>query len=321
MRFLVGRKEVKKINAPLVSVIIPIYNAQDWIEGLLKSIFNQTYGNIEVIVIDDGSIDNSLEIVTTCLSGSIATKTQVVSQVNSGVSVARNLGASLSSGELLAFVDSDDIWLPRKIEMQVLTLLEPPSPLAVSCGYAIFKDSSLEVIDVVHPDWSVRGVRNWLLFRSYGGLLSSTLLIRRETFYLVGPFREDLSLSADIEFAWRLLAITEVVLLKDPLVGYRLRPNQMHKVPDLLLAESQRMLGIVDILKSQKFSDIYLANLNLRLFLYNFIEGKFGPSIGYLIKAVKTNVFEVAGTLVSIVFKRISRRIMKNERRSFILPN
>lgn len=311
---------MKEIDKPLVSVIIPIYNSQDWIEGLLKSILNQSYENIELIVIDDGSDDNSLEIISRCLNDSIEIKTQIVTQANSGVSLSRNLGAKLSSGEFLAFVDSDDIWLPEKLEKQVLTLLHSGSA-AVSCSYAIFRDSSLEVIDVVHPDWSINGVRDWLLFRTYGGLLSSTLLIKREMFFRVGPFRDNLSLSADIEFAWRLLAITQVRLLKEPLVGYRIRPNQMHKIPNLLLSEAQRMLGIVDILKSRKFSHIYLANLNLRIFLYNLTEGRIIASLGFLFQAMRMNFFEGSITFSRIVFKRIKRKLVSKETKSIILPN
>jgi glycosyltransferase involved in cell wall biosynthesis len=311
---------MKKVNGPLVSVIIPTYNAQDWIEGLLKSVFNQSYQNIEVIVIDDGSNDRSLEIVLRCLRGSTDVKARVVTQKNSGVSMARNLGASLSFGEFLAFVDSDDIWLPRKIEKQVRTLLDSDSS-AVSCSYAIFKDLSLEVIDVVHPDWSLNGVRDWLLFRSYGGLLSSTLLIRKEMFIQVGPFRKDLSLSADIEFAWRLLAITQVKLLKDPLVAYRLRPHQMHKIPELLLSEAERMLGIVDILKVKKLSNIYLANLNLRIFLYRLSEGNISLGIAYLTEAIRLNFFEALKTFTRIVYKRIKRKALLKEKKSFILPD
>jgi len=311
---------MKQDNIPLVSVIIPTFNSQDWIEGLLKSILNQSYRNIELIVIDDGSNDKSLEIISRCLSDPSGIKVQVITQVNSGVSVARNLGASVSSGEFLAFVDSDDVWLPGKLEKQVQTLLTSRSS-AVSCSYAIFKDLSLEIIDVVHPDWTLNGVRDWLLFRSYGGLLSSTLLISREMFSRVGPFRIDLSLSADIEFAWRLLAITQVKLLKDPLVGYRIRPNQMHKIPELLVSEAQRMLGIVDILSSKKFRNIYLTNLNLRIFLYNLNEGRIRASLGYLLETVRTNFFEGISTLIRIVFKRVKRKVLRKEKKSFILPS
>ncbi len=304
---------------PLISVVIPMYNAQEWIVGLLESILRQTYRNIEIILVNDGSTDASAEIVSQFSERNAGIELRVVLQKNSGVSEARNEGVSRSSGELLAFVDSDDVWMPEKIELQVRELIRQNAS-AVSSSYAIFRDSDSQVLDVVHPFWSVRGVRNWLLFRSYGGLLSSTLLLTKEAFYQTGPFRTDLSLSADIEFAWRLLKVTPVVSMDEPLVGYRLRPNQMHKQPDLLLSESQRMIDIVDILKVAKFRRIYLSNLNLRLFLYRVQDRDLRSGGSFLVRALRMNPWEVFRTILRICVLRIRRRLKFVEKKSFRLP-
>lgn len=307
-------------KSPLVSVVIPMFNAEDWIVGLLESIVNQSYRNIEVILVNDGSTDSSAEIVSKFSKQENGIEIRVVSQENSGVSEARNEGVRNSLGALIAFVDSDDIWLSEKIERQVREILAS-SAAAVACSYAIFRDSDLEVLDVVHPDWSLRGVRNWLLFRSYGGLLSSTLLIRKEAFYQAGPFRGDLSLSADIEFAWRLLKVTSVILIDEPLVGYRLRPNQMHKLSELLLSESQRMVKIIDLLQGRKFRHIFLSNLNLRLFLYRVQDRELASSLSFLLKALRINSWEVFITIIRIISKRILRRLRFSEKNSFLLPH
>ena len=305
---------------PLVSIIIPMYNAQKWINGLLHSILNQTYQNIEVILVNDGSTDESLALVEKFLEELGETRIQVVNQENTGVSEARNEGVRNSIGELLAFVDSDDIWIREKIERQVNTMIELDIA-ATACSYAIFRDSNLEILDVVHPDWSTLGVRNWLLFRSYGGLLSSTLMLRREIFYKAGPFRSDLSLSADIDFAWRLLSFTQVKLIREPLVAYRLRPNQMHKTSDLLISESKRMIDSVSLLQSNKFACIFLANLNLRLFLYSTQDGHFWSGIQFLLKAIRFNFLEVCLTTLRIFSKRTLRKFKYIEKKSFFLPD
>lgn len=304
---------------PLVSVVIPMYNAQDWIVGLLESILNQTYRNIEIILVNDGSTDASADIVSMFSSRNSEIELRVILQPNSGVSEARNEGVRHASGELLAFVDSDDIWMAGKIERQVREIVRTNAS-AVSCSYAIFRDSDLVVLDVVHPVWSLEGVRNWLLFRSYGGLLSSTLMLKKEVFYRAGPFRTDLSLSADIEFAWRLLKVTPVIEIDDPLVGYRLRPNQMHKLPDLLLSESQRMIEIVDVLKIIKFQRIYFSNLNLRLFLYRVQDRDIRTGLKYIIRALRTNPWEVFRTILRISTQRVRRKLKFFEKKSFFLP-
>jgi len=305
---------------PLVSIIIPMYNAQEWIVGLLHSILNQSYQNIEVILVNDGSTDSSLELVTKFSKDYGENRIRIVNQENSGVSASRNEGVRNSTGELLAFVDSDDIWLEEKIERQVNEMTN--SNLAASaCSYGIFEDANLEILDVVHPDWSTRGVRNWLLFRSYGGLLSSTLMLRKDTFHQTGLFKVDLSLSADIEFAWRLLGITSVKLIREPLVGYRLRPNQMHKLPDLLISESKRMIKTVSLLGNAKYEHIFLANLHLRLFLYRAQDRDLRRGLPFLLKAFRFNFLEVFFTSFRIFSRRILRKLKHTEKKSFFLPD
>ena len=305
---------------PLVSVIIPMFNAQEWIVGLLHSILNQSYQNIEVILVNDGSTDESLALVEKFSKNLGEIRIRVVNQENCGVSGARNEGVRNSTGELLAFVDSDDVWIREKVERQVKEMNEL-GIAATACSYAIFRDSDLEILDVVHPDWSAHGVQNWLLFRSYGGLLSSTLMLRREVFFQTGPFRIDLSLSADIDFAWRLLSVTQVKLIREPLVGYRLRPNQMHKIPDLLISESKRMLSSISLFQNDKFAHIFQANLNLRLFLYRAQSRNFLDGIHFLLKAIQFNSLEVFATTLRIFSRRILRKFKYVEKKSFFLPN
>lgn len=304
---------------PLVSIVIPMFNAQEWIIGLLQSITNQSYKNIEVIVVNDGSTDSSLELVTKFSEKFSEIKISILDQKNSGVSVARNEGVRNSTGEVLAFVDSDDVWLKDKIERQVNELIES-NVKATACSYAIFRGSDLKILDVVHPDWSSRGVRNWLLLRSYGGLLSSTLMLSRDAFNQTGPFRTDLSLSADVEFAWRLLTVTPVKLIQIPLVGYRLRPNQMHRLPDLLVSEYNKMIESLEFLQEKKIKKITLANLNLRLFLYRLQKRDFRGGLSFLGEAFRSNSLEIFVTVVRIFVHRVLRKLKFAEKKSFSLP-
>jgi O-antigen biosynthesis protein len=95
---------------PLVSVILPIHNRADVVADAIQSVLNQTYTNIELVVVDDGSTDDSSAVVQALAdSRTIALATKA----RSGVSAARNLGLAKSTGELIAFQDSDDVWLPR----------------------------------------------------------------------------------------------------------------------------------------------------------------------------------------------------------------
>ncbi|HCA58980.1 MAG TPA: hypothetical protein DEP46_13490, partial [Blastocatellia bacterium] len=99
---------------PLVSAIIPNYNYARYVGEAVESALGQTYPNIEVIVVDDGSTDNSLEVLE-----QYRDRIKIIAQKNSGVCVARNRGVAESEGEYIAFLDADDVWLPEKIEKQV----------------------------------------------------------------------------------------------------------------------------------------------------------------------------------------------------------
>ena len=92
----------------IISVIIPVYNVENYIEKCLNSIVNQTYNNLEIIIIDDGSTDNSIAIAEKIAEND--KRIRIISQVNQGVSSARNLGLDNASGEYILFIDSDD-WL------------------------------------------------------------------------------------------------------------------------------------------------------------------------------------------------------------------
>lgn|GEM_PF-271466 len=110
---------------PLISVIIPVFNASQTIERSLESIENQTYKNFEVILVDDGSTDDSSEIITRYIAtrgSSSNTSYQLLHQANKGVSAARNLGLRNATGSLVALLDADDEWLPEKTEKQLAIL-------------------------------------------------------------------------------------------------------------------------------------------------------------------------------------------------------
>lgn len=111
---------------PLVSVVIPVYNAQSTIIQTIQSVINQTYTNIELILIDDGSKDNSNSIMKDYIANSDR-NIKLVTKENGGVSSARNRGIDEATGEFIAFLDSDDEWLPEKIATQMTVFRENPN--------------------------------------------------------------------------------------------------------------------------------------------------------------------------------------------------
>ncbi|HKC68443.1 MAG TPA: glycosyltransferase [Bacteroidia bacterium] len=111
-------------NLPLVSIIIPCYNAEQYIAQAIESVFNQTYKNFEVIIINDGSSDRSEEVINNFLS--LDERIQLHNQSNKGVSKSRNRGLAIAKGEIIAFLDADDAWEPENLEVKAKKLLSEP---------------------------------------------------------------------------------------------------------------------------------------------------------------------------------------------------
>lgn len=211
------------MSQPLVSVIIPNYNYARFLPQAVDSVLQQTYSRVEVIVVDDGSRDDSESV-----SAAYGDRIRWFRQENRGVSAARNRGASAAGGEYLAFLDADDYWLPTKLERQ-LELYRRDTELGLThCGVEEFDNQGrlsarrLEGME----GWVAREL---LLFERaviLGG--GSGLMMPRALFEEVGGFDERLSTSADWELFYRLASRRRVGFVAEPLVRYRIHGANMH---------------------------------------------------------------------------------------------
>jgi glycosyltransferase involved in cell wall biosynthesis len=204
----------------LVSVIIPTYNRADTVAASVESALNQSYPDIEVIVVDDGSTDGTAE----ALAGHRGRIT-VIHQENAGPSAARNRGAAAAKGEIIAFLDSDDHWLPEKIERQVdLMRRAGPDVCSCVCNAIVMGEGGIEVgrtFDFAGLDFSFsEGV--WTNPQSVLStrflLFNQVVAIRREAFETLGGFNPELRLLEDYELALRLSSFGAWAVIRDPLV-------------------------------------------------------------------------------------------------------
>jgi glycosyltransferase involved in cell wall biosynthesis len=212
-------------SAPRVSVVVPVYNGERFLGEALDSALAQDYQPLEVIVVDDGSTDGSVAVAE-------SRELDVLKQTNQGVAAARNAGLHASAGELIAFLDQDDLWLPGKLETQVSFLLEHAE---IGLVY-----SHAELL--VEPGARLPG---WL--RSYAdrpmpGYLPSTLLCRRVVFEAAGPFDSNYTVGSDSDWLLRVKdAGVGHLMLPDVLIRYRIHgANNMYQQP-LVLREIARM--------------------------------------------------------------------------------
>ena len=191
---------------PLVSVIIPVYNGARFLRAALESVFAQTYRPFEVIVVDDGSTDDSGDIAQSF------PEVHYIHQKNQGVAAARNHGIEVARGEFFAFLDQDDLWTPEKLKLQVDYLQNHPD-----IGYTLTQLQFFLEPGTSLPSW----FRKDLLASVQTGWVLGTLLVRRNVFQQVGNFAEAYSAANDSDWFFRAKAaeiqmavVPELLLLK-----------------------------------------------------------------------------------------------------------
>lgn len=192
-------------DSPLISVIIPTFNYGAFIGACLDSIRAQTYANLEIIVVDDGSTDDTAAVVASF------PEARYVRQENAGVSAARNKGLSLSQGEYVAFIDADDYWAADKLARQMAFMGQNPEYGIVFTGQKNFFDNekvrnNAKAVFVAGKDVKVA---------------IQSALIRRTVFERHGGFKEELRYSEDTEWVMRVRLGGVKTFLLDEVLTFR----------------------------------------------------------------------------------------------------
>ncbi len=249
---------------PTVSVVIPMYQAGPWIAETLASVASQTYPIHECVVVDDGSTDDGPAIVRSFASTSTL-DIRLVSQENGGVSAARNRGLDLVSGELVALLDADDLWLPTKIQRQV-DLLEASGAAICFSGFAQFETATRRVHGVVSYRNAQRALRRWLALEGSGLCLASSGLIRRDALDRVRRFDPRVSICEDLEFTVRICRVGPMAVDPSIQVGYRSHDRQAHRVLEGVATNTAVLFD--EVLTFEEFSPAFARRCRAGLDAY-----------------------------------------------------
>ena len=209
--------------APKVSVIIPNYNYSRYVGETIDSALAQTYDNIEIIVVDDGSTDDSRTVLDR-----YGDYIRCIFQRNQGVAAARNNGVAASSGEFVAFLDADDEWLPQKVERQVAMHRSDKSLGLVHVGV---DEIDADGNSLRHRlEGSTGDARHELLMLGSKGVLGggSGLMVPRAVFDQIGGFDTRLSTSADWDLFYQIGSRFPVGFVPEILLRYRIHHANMH---------------------------------------------------------------------------------------------
>jgi glycosyltransferase involved in cell wall biosynthesis len=254
------------MNNPRVSVIIPCYNSENYIKKTIDSVLIQTYKNIEIIVVNDGSTDSSLAVLKTY--GKSIKIIEHDSCLNKGQSASLNLGIVSSNSEYVAFLDSDDVFLPHKIEIQVAFMEKFKNiGLVYTNGYAIDEnDNNLyKIYNKKHIEYNNP---NCVLLDFY--FFPSCILLRRNVLEKAGFFDEKLRAAQDHDLALRICEITSIAYLDEILFCYRRHKNSISAKN----AKKRWKNGYIILNNARKRYPYKFRTLLFRLAVLNFRLGQ-----------------------------------------------
>ena len=210
-------------KTPTVSIILPTFNRVRLIGRVIKSILSQTYPDFGIIVIDDGSTDNTKEILVPLMS-----RIRYVHQENRGEAAARNRGIQESLGEWIAFLDSDDMWEPRTLELLLQAAqLHPEAGLVAMRGRVITTDGTRTERTIGKKKPGPFFSTTSLLWGDSGGVLMP--MVRKRLFEKVGAFDEAIASASDCDMWLRISFHTRMVCVQEPLLLCRLHGESLSR--------------------------------------------------------------------------------------------
>jgi glycosyltransferase involved in cell wall biosynthesis len=264
-----------------VTVVIPNYNYERFLSEAIDSVRSQTYRDLEIVVVDDGSTDRSREVIA-----AYGDEITAIFQNNRGVSTARNNGAQAGTGEYIAFIDADDVWLPAKIERQVARLVGGGALGLVHVAIVLVDENGASIREV--RDGQEGTVAQELLRFERGAILGggSGLIVRRSVFEEVGGFDSRLSTSADWDLFYRISSRYQVGFVPEVLLKYRIHGSNMHS--NVRLMEHDMLLGFEKAFANGATADRRLCYGNLYKTLAGsyFRAGHYGDFARHTFKSI-----------------------------------
>jgi len=280
----------------LFSVIIPLYNKADYVQKAIESVLAQTCQKFELIVVNDGSSDNSLEVIHNLQLSTInyqlsTINYQLLTQTNQGVSVARNNGVKAAQYDYIAFLDADDWWEPSYLE-EMKRLIEefPEAGIYGSSYFKVKNGQPLRAIIGVAPDFN-RGLINYFQVYAqtmYMPLCTCTTIIKKSIFESEKGFKPELKLGEDFDLWVRVALNYPVAFVNKPLSNYNQDVNlQYRAIGEKLYKAEEHMLfsNYDDLQKNPDFQFLY-ERLAVYGLLPYYLSGKNEKEVSAILSAI-----------------------------------
>lgn len=286
---------MNKFN-PKVSIIIPVYNGSNYIKEAISSALNQTYTNIEVIVINDGSNDNGK---TKEIAKTFGKKIKYYEKENGGVSTALNLGIEKMTGDFFSWLSHDDIYLPNKVEEQINYLINKDlmnKKVILYSDYAVIDSDSKFVSNRILDHKLLEDKQEYSLLRaSINGL---TLLINKKAFEEIGIFKEELRAVQDYELWHRMMKKYKFVHMPMILVKTRIHPGQDTNTNPKVITEGNEFWTFM--IKDLSEKDMIRLEGSLEIFYFEMYKFLINTPYNDTKKYVKKEYKKITGNNIKI---------------------
>ena len=286
-----------KKNDSVVSIIIPTYNRANLIGKSISSVLNQTFKNFEVIVIDDGSIDDTERVVKSFNDPRIK---YIKCEKNKGACAARNVGIEIAKGKYIAFQDSDDEWLPEKLERQMRIFKTLPQESIVYTGFWRIKNNKKTYVPLDRVKQKEGNIYKELLRGNF--VSTQTLLVKKECFEKLGMFDKNLPRFQDWDLVLRLAKYYNFKFIDEPLA-------LCYFTSKSISTDSNALLKAFKIIEEKYFKDLsdkLLAKHYFRVGNSLCLGGEFKLGRSYFVKSAKLSFLNFS--LIAFLFSFLGQK-------------
>jgi len=275
-------------NNPLVSIIMPAYNAEKFISKSIESVLQQTYQNWELLVVNDGSKDNTSSVVSSFHDARI----KLIEQVNGGVSKARNTGITNSTGEFIAFLDSDDLWLKDKLEIQVKYLMKNQNIVLSYGDYLSFiEDRKIIENKQLYP-FKIKDLKKRLLVFNF--IATLTVMVKSDVLKATGGFDTELFGPEDWDLWIKISQKGSIGYIKENLAMYREHEGGISKNKKRQLNEEYKVINRHILQSNNEILKKYaLWFYNLKLANFYFSQKKLKKFFNTYFKMIRLIPFKL----------------------------
>jgi glycosyltransferase involved in cell wall biosynthesis len=303
---------IHKNNLPLVSVIIPVYNGEEYIQTAIESVIKQDYHNIEIIVLDDGSTDNTLSIIK------LYSKIQWDSHSNMGQASTLNKGWEISKGDILGYLSADDILFQNAVSISVEYLNDNPDAIMTYCDFNLIDPDSNFIRKIQPPDFNYHNMVVNLECPPGPGVFFT-----KKAFEIAGGWNSNYRQMPDYEYWLRLGRVGRFVHIPEVLASFRIHESSQtfakgdfkkSEEPITIIETFYNGDGIPESIKN--FRTEAMANANLVSAQLHWRSGRFTISFLRLLKAIqiypyvifRSRIYKIAA---NALFNRAGHRLLR----------